>query len=325
LTMPMLPIYSASAIREVGARAAGARLMERAGEAAAELARGLCGDTAKSVLVVAGPGNNGGDAFEVAALLKRAFFRVTVVFAGERDRLPSDARRALEKWEQAGGALLDSIPEAARFDLAVDGLFGIGPKRPLGGRHRAIVERINALRAPVLALDVPSGIDADTGAVMGCAVRATHTLTFIAHKPGLLTADGPDHCGRLRVAALGVDPAALREPEGALLDADILRAAITPRPRNFHKGQAGSVGVPGRRRGDRRTRRAALRGRTRLPRPAHTATALRRLRAPRADAAQARGGPRPGSRPGARRRARDGQGGFGGEAAARGARGAGAA
>src|SRR5262249_60575833 len=100
-------------------------------------------------------------------------------------------------------------------------------------------------RAPVLAPDPPSGTDADTGTVMGCAVRATHTLTFIAHKPGLLTADGPDHCGQLRVAALGLDAAALREPEGALLDADILRAAIAPRPRNFHKGQAGSVAVLG--------------------------------------------------------------------------------
>jgi hydroxyethylthiazole kinase-like uncharacterized protein yjeF len=219
--------------------------MERAGEAGAELAQRLCGDAAKSVLVVAGPGNNGGDAFEVAALLKRAFFRVTTVFAGERDRLPPDAKRALGKWEQAGGTPLDAIPEGARFDLAVDGLFGIGLKRPLEGRHRALVERINALRVPVLALDVPSGIDADTGAVRGCAVRATHTLTFIAHKPGLLTADGPDHCGRLEVAALGLDASALREPEGALLDADILHAAITPRPRNFHKGQAGSVGVLG--------------------------------------------------------------------------------
>jgi len=245
LTMSLLPIYGAGAIREIEARAAGARLMERAGEAAAELARSVCGDTARSVLVVAGPGNNGGDAFEVAALLKRAFFRVTVVFAGERDRLPHDAKHALGKWEQAGGASLASIPDGERFDLAVDGVFGIGLKRPLEGRHRALVERINALRVPVLALDVPSGIDADTGTVMGCAVRATHTLTFIAHKPGLLTADGPDHCGELRVAALGLDVAALREPEGALLDADILRAAIAPRPRNFHKGQAGSVGVLG--------------------------------------------------------------------------------
>jgi len=240
----MLPIYCASAIREIEVRAAGARLMERAGEAAAELARSLCGDTARSVLVVAGPGNNGGDAFEVATHLKRRFFRVSVLFAGERTRLSGDARLALAKWEEAGGALLAEIPQG-RFDLAIDGLFGIGLKRPLEGRYRALVEKINALRVPVLALDTPSGIDADTGAVMRCAVRATHTLTFIAHKPGLLTADGPDHCGELHLAALGLDAAALREPDGGLLDADVIHAAVAPRPRNFHKGQAGSVGVLG--------------------------------------------------------------------------------
>ena len=243
--MPLLPIYTAGAIREIEARAGAAGLMQRAGQAGAELARSLCSDTAKSILVVAGPGNNGGDAFEAAVALKRWFFRVAVVFAGERDRLPADAKAAHAKWEAAGGTLLETIPEGARFDLAVDGLFGIGLKRPLAGSHRAIVEKLNSLRLPVLSLDAPSGIDADTGEVMGCAVRAAHTLTFIAHKPGLLTADGPDYCGELTVDPLGLDPLALRQPDGALLDADILAAAVAPRPRNFHKGKAGSVGVLG--------------------------------------------------------------------------------
>ena len=243
--MPALPIYGTPAIREIEARAPGAGLMERAGLAAAELARRLCGDTAKAVLVVAGPGNNGGDAFEVAVHLKRWFFRVAVVFAGERDRLPEDARRALGKWEDAGGTLLDAVPDTTRFGLVVDGLFGIGLKRPLGGRHRTLVERLNALGVPILSLDAPSGIDSDTGAVMGCAVRATRTLTFIAYKPGLLTLDGPDHCGKLEVDTLGLEPPVLLEPEGALLDADILTAAVAPRPRNFHKGNAGTVGVLG--------------------------------------------------------------------------------
>jgi hydroxyethylthiazole kinase-like uncharacterized protein yjeF len=243
--MPALPIYRTPALREIEARAGASSLMERAGEAAAQFARSLCGDTARSVLVLAGPGNNGGDAFETAVHLKRWFFRVTVVFAGGRERLPEDSKRALAKWDAAGGSLLDAIPDGERFDLAVDGLFGIGLKRPLEGRHRAAVEKLNALRIPVLSLDVPSGLDADTGAVMGCAVRATHTITFIAYKPGLLTLDGPDHCGALRVDALGLDPSALLAPEGALLDADILAAAVAPRPKNFHKGMAGSVGVLG--------------------------------------------------------------------------------
>jgi len=245
--MPALPIYTTTAIRkleELAAPASGT-LMERAGAAAAEFARDLCGDTAKAILVVAGPGNNGGDAFEVAAHLKRWFFRVSVVFSGERGKLPKDAQAALGKWEAAGGTLLGEIPGEPRFDLAVDGLFGTGLKRALAGTHGKLVEKLNALGVPILALDVPSGIDADTGAIMGCAVRASHTLTFIAHKPGLLTLEGPDHCGELKLDTLGLDPVRLLEPEGMLLDADTLGRAITPRPRNFHKGQAGSVGVLG--------------------------------------------------------------------------------
>jgi len=245
--MPALPIYTTPAIRkleELAAPAAG-HLMERAGAAAAEYARSLCGDTAKSILVLAGPGNNGGDAFEVAARLKHWFFRVSAVFSGERDKLPKDALAALGKWETAGGTLLREIPGESRFDLAVDGLFGAGLARPLAGAHGALVQKLNALGVPILALDVPSGIDADTGAIMGSAVRASHTITFIAYKPGLLTLDGPDHCGELKLDTLGLDPAGLLEPEGMLLAADILDRAIAPRRRNFHKGQAGSVGVLG--------------------------------------------------------------------------------
>src|SRR5256884_3893506 len=245
--MPALPIYTTPAIRkleELAALASGT-LMQRAGAAAAEYARSLCGDTTKSILVLAGPGNNGGDAFEVAAHLKRWFFRVSAVFSGERDKLPEGALAALEKWETAGGALLREIAGESRFDLAVDGLFGAGLARPLAGAHRALVQKLNALGVPILALDVPSGIDADTGAIMGCAVRATHTITFIAYKPGLLTLDGPDHCGELKLDTLGLDPAGLLVPEGTLLAADILDRTIAPRPRNFHKGQAGSVGVLG--------------------------------------------------------------------------------
>jgi hydroxyethylthiazole kinase-like uncharacterized protein yjeF len=243
--MSASPIYGSSAIREIETRSRAANLMERAGEAAAEFARSLCGDTSRSILVVAGPGNNGGDALEAAVHLKRWFFRVSVVFAGDRGKLPKDAAAALAKWEAAGGTPLQAIPEKARFDLAVDGLFGIGLKRPLEGRYAATVDSLNALGAPILSIDVPSGIDADTGAVMGRAVRARNTLTFIAYKPGQLTLDGPDHCGALKVDTLGLDPPALLAPEGALLDADILAAAVAPRPRNFHKGMAGSVGILG--------------------------------------------------------------------------------
>ncbi len=242
------PIYTTAAMRRLEALAAGGALtlMERAGAAAAEAARRMCGEKSRSILVVAGPGNNGGDAFEAAARLKGEFFRVTVVFAGERGKLPKDAQAALGKWESAGGTLLADIPREAHFDLVIDGLFGIGLTRPLAGAYAALVGRMNALGAPILSLDIPSGINADTGAVMGCAVRATRTVTFIAHKPGPLMLDGPDHCGELSLDSLGkTQPELLIEPEGRLLDAAILDGVPAPRPKNFHKGRAGSVGVLG--------------------------------------------------------------------------------
>jgi hydroxyethylthiazole kinase-like uncharacterized protein yjeF len=245
----MTPIYTVAGMRRLEALAAPApgapTLMERAGLAAAAHARELCGDAAKDILVLAGPGNNGGDAFEVATHLKRGFYRVHVVFAGKRDALPGDAARALAKWESAGGALLAEIPADVRFGLAVDGLFGIGLARALSGAHAALVRKLNALGVPVLALDVPSGINGDTGAAMGVAVRARRTLGFIAHKPGLLTLDGPDHCGELALDALGVEAAALLAPEGGLIGPEAVAGALAPRPGNFHKGRAGSVGVLG--------------------------------------------------------------------------------
>jgi ADP-dependent NAD(P)H-hydrate dehydratase / NAD(P)H-hydrate epimerase len=245
----MTPIYTTAGIRRIETLAASGAdapvLMERAGLAAAECARRMCGDRTRDILVLAGPGNNGGDAFEAAAHLKRWFYRVHVVFAGKRESLPADAARALAKWESAAGTTLAGIPAHVRFGLAVDGLFGIGLARPLAGAHAALVRALNALAVPVLALDIPSGIDGDSGAVMGGAVRASRTLTFIAHKPGLLTLDGPDHCGELEVDSLGLDAAKLLAPEGTLVGPEALAAVSHPRPKNFHKGRAGSVGVLG--------------------------------------------------------------------------------
>jgi len=251
----LLPVYSTAAIRAIEAAALrdGAPLMARAGSAAALLARELIGErpegSARCVLLVAGPGNNGGDAFEAAARLKQDGLTVAMVFAGEKSKLPADALRAHEKWEAAGGSISNSIPAApeSQWDLIIDGLFGIGLARPLAGIHAALVERINALAAsgvPVLALDIPSGIHSDTGAVMGIAVHASHTLTFIARKPGLLTLDGPDHCGRLHCNELGIDAAALRAADGFVLS-DAVLSAVPRRACNFHKGMAGEVGVIG--------------------------------------------------------------------------------
>lgn len=220
-------------------------LMERAGLAAAELARKLAGDSGKPVLILAGPGNNGGDALVVARHLKQWWFKVSVVCTAKPQQYSGDAAAALQAWRKTGGELVTEIPATQDWALVIDGLFGIGLKRGLDGDYAALVEQVNTLDAPVLALDVPSGLDADTGRVLGCAVQADHTITFITLKPGQLTLDGPDHCGTLHVADLGLTAEIDAAPHGVLIGDDVLKHLLPPRPRNSHKGTYGSAGIIG--------------------------------------------------------------------------------
>jgi hydroxyethylthiazole kinase-like uncharacterized protein yjeF len=242
------PVYRTEEIRRVEALAA-ARieppgLMERAGRFAAELARELAGN-GKRIAILAGPGNNGGDAFVVARLLKQSWFGVDVLFTGDEHKLSADAAAALEAWRGAGGTLAESLASRGEYGLVVDGLFGIGLQRELTGHYAELVEWMNAHDSPVLALDVPSGLESDTGRVLGACVRATHTITFIGLKPGLLTLEGAEHCGEIHVADLGIDAAQLVPPTGHATGAELVRAALPPRRLNTHKGDYGSVGVVG--------------------------------------------------------------------------------
>jgi hydroxyethylthiazole kinase-like uncharacterized protein yjeF len=214
------PIYPSAQIRRIEEAAAGSAppLMERAGAAAAALAATLVPDNRKDVLVLAGPGDNGGDARIVAALLKERFFRVAIASSPEE------------------------LPAERDWGLVVDGLFGIGLARDIEGPHALLVDYANRQRCPVLALDVPSGIHADTGRVLGRAVRATHTITFIGLKPGLLTLDGPDHAGEISVSTLDL---ALPPASAWVASRSMFQEALKRRPANFHKGQAGSLAVLG--------------------------------------------------------------------------------
>ena len=213
------PVYLTQEIRRIEQAHASLPLMERAGAAAAELAASLLTDKGKDALVLAGPGNNGGDAKVVARLLKEKFHRVAIA----------------EK--------PDDIPNQTRWNLVVDGLFGIGLARPVDGEYARLVDWINTQACPVLALDIPSGLDSDTGRALGRAVRATHTVTFIGLKPGLLTLDGPDHCGEVTVASLGLSPDSASR--GWIADPSLFSNVLKPRPKNFHKGMAGSVAILG--------------------------------------------------------------------------------
>jgi hydroxyethylthiazole kinase-like uncharacterized protein yjeF len=248
---PTLPIYRTDEVRRIESLAqsgAGApRLMESAGLAAAELARELIADNRKPVLVLAGPGNNGGDAFVVARHLKQSWHRVRLVFTGERAKLSADAAAAFDAWEVAGGETLADPPHGAlrTFGLIVDGLFGVGLEREISGGYAELVAAVNDSGVPVLALDIPSGLHADSGRVLGSAVRARHTITFIALKPGLLTLDGPDHCGELHVRDLGLNVQAMLAPKGMTIGSAVLTTVLPPRPLNSHKGTFGNVGIVG--------------------------------------------------------------------------------
>ena len=222
-----------------------APLMARAGLAAAKLARTLLGDSGKPILVLAGPGNNGGDALVVAQHLRQWWHPVSVVCPGGTAKYTGEAAAALRDWKSAGGECAAHIPSAQGWALVIDGLFGIGLQRDLAGDYATLIEQINDIEAPVLALDIPSGLDADTGRVLGCAVEADHTITFIALKPGLLTLDGPDCCGTLHVADLGLTDAVASAAHGVLISDGVLSHLLPPRPRNSHKGSYGSAGIIG--------------------------------------------------------------------------------
>ncbi len=243
------PILLTADLRRVEQTALGghspAALMERAGLAAAELARKLAGDSGKPVLILAGPGNNGGDALVVARHLKQWWFKVSVVCTIDPQQYSGDAAAALQAWHKAGGEFVSGIPAAQDWALVIDGLFGIGLTRNLDDDYAALVEQINALDVPVLALDIPSGLDADSGRIMGSAIQADHTITFIALKPGLLTLDGTDHCGVIHVADLGLSTQVAAAAHGVMISDGVLAHVLPPRPRNSHKGSYGSAGIIG--------------------------------------------------------------------------------
>lgn len=245
---PVQPIYTVAGIRRIEQRhlpGADPPLMERAGAAAAKVALDLIGSGRGKVLIAAGPGNNGGDAFVVARLLRAAGHRVTTVFRGDASRLPADARAALEAYLEGGGEIAAEPPadDPTPPALAVDGLFGIGLQRPIEGTDAHWVAWLNGLACPVLAIDIPSGLHGDTGSVLGCAVRATHTATFIGLKPGLLTRDGPDRCGRISVHDLDLPPQ--DSADGFTVAPALFAEHLRPRPLNSHKGLLGDAGVVG--------------------------------------------------------------------------------
>ncbi|UCH48133.1 MAG: NAD(P)H-hydrate dehydratase [Betaproteobacteria bacterium] len=247
--MHTVPVYLTEHIRSIEQWAFGLEppppLMERAGRAAAELVRRVAPEGARRILVLAGPGNNGGDAFVAARYLKQWWFDVHVVFTGDAAKLKEDAKAAHDDWQKLGGTVSPAIPVDFDWRIAVDGLFGIGLLRDLDERHAELVQTLNESDKPVVAIDVPSGLDADSGKVMGVAVRAGHTITFLGLKAGLHTLDGPDHAGEIHLEGLGIENPPLPDGHGYLIGDEVVAATLPGRVLNSHKGRFGDVVIIG--------------------------------------------------------------------------------
>ncbi len=260
----MNPVLTRAEVRELDRRATAEaavpslELMENAGHGATELALSRYPD-ARRVAIVCGTGNNGGDGFVVARLLKTHGREARVLLAGEVARLRGDALANSNAWVDAGGSLvtvtessLDVLAGAlAEADLVVDALFGTGLDRELTGLAREVVLRIQSAHKPTLALDLPSGLDADTGATLGVAVRADVTATFARKKRGLCTPAGAEHAGEVVVVPIGIPPELEQRVGHAAMELEAADVAAVIRPRGAlsHKGSSGRVlvlaGSPG--------------------------------------------------------------------------------
>jgi ADP-dependent NAD(P)H-hydrate dehydratase / NAD(P)H-hydrate epimerase len=270
----MIPLYTTAEIRALehahahpqadgagkktprGTRAT-ASLMQRAGEAVAACAieHIATHKLRKSVIVIAGPGNNGGDAWVAARALQKKKVNVTVWNVGSTsaENLTSNedaAIRAHQEYRASSGKIVSKIPPNKDFSIVIDGIFGIGLKRPPEGVFRDAIRFANDAHAggtTVLAIDIPSGLDADTGVAYADCVTADITLTFLGAKPGLYTADGRDHCGEIRIDTLGVSSTAENgdTPRGHVLSEAHCAGLIRARRHNSHKGSYGNVGIIG--------------------------------------------------------------------------------
>lgn len=255
-------LHSVQATREIEAAAqvhlAPHTLMQRAGLAVARLALAIA-PHAHRIWLLAGPGNNGGDALEAALHLHQAGRSVCVGLLGDPARRPDDARASLARL-RAAGVPVDTVrpwvPPVC-VDLAIDGLLGIGSRRAPQGPLADAIRALNALGCPVLAIDLPSGLNADTGAAaieagtdgQALCVRATHTLCLLTLKPGLFTASGRDHAGEIWMHDLGIADTASSPAPRACLSFGGDHPARPVRRHAQHKGSFGDVlvlaGAPG--------------------------------------------------------------------------------
>lgn len=247
-------LYSVAQVRAFDAHAIGEQgvpgytLMQRAGEGALRALRSRW-PTALRIVIVCGGGNNGGDGYVLGRYARAAGLEVALLAAVDPERLRGDARRAADDFRAGGG-----VPRAfaaaelaaaalAGAEVIVDALLGTGVRSPLSGEFLAVIAAVNCAGVPILALDLPSGLDGDRGLALGDAVRADTTISFVAPKTGLFLGDGPEFAGRVLCDDLDVTaPAgAANEPIVERIDESDIASALPRRARAAHKGDFGRV------------------------------------------------------------------------------------
>jgi ADP-dependent NAD(P)H-hydrate dehydratase / NAD(P)H-hydrate epimerase len=234
-------------------------LMQRAGAAVAAVAESMLNDDVyeKRILILAGPGNNGGDGCEAASVLAKQGAKIFIHCIATSDPLPPDPVTAFEHAvENECELILEEDIDFPTYDLVIDALFGIGLSQPIKAPLHDLIAYLNRTSAlhhlPVLAVDVPSGCDADTGCVVrpdGIAVRADKTITFIANKIGLHTAYGRDYAGQVEVDTLDLPENLFSSPYAELNHPSLFSTAIKKRNHATHKGSYGDVKIIGGARG----------------------------------------------------------------------------
>lgn len=255
--MPHLPaaLYRAEQVRKIDQTVinrhhiSAYELMQRAGVSAYKVLRQRW-PRASKLCIYAGPGNNGGDGYVLARLARQDSLQVKVVQAGDPSRMQAEAVKAKNDYLDAGGQIetYQSVTSLTHdYDIAVDAGLGVGLDRNLDAYWLNLVEFINAGAAPVIALDIPTGINANTGCAMGAAIVADVTVCFIGLKRGLFTADAPDYCGHIEFASLDVPKEAYLSvhAEVSRINESILERLLPARKPTTHKGQCGHVLIIG--------------------------------------------------------------------------------
>ncbi len=216
-------------------------LMKRAGQGLFQCLQGMP-LYAEPVHIFCGAGNNAGDGYVLAKLLVEANINTQIYAVGDTKHLTGDALKAFNELNDIT-PVITTLPDKLDQGLVVDALLGTGLTKPLTGRFLAAVTLINAATGPVLAVDIPSGLSADTGCVQGAAVCADITLSFIVLKKGLYTGDGPHYCGEVRLDDLlvGQDMITPEEPTAKLIEFNDYKGSLKRRAKNTHKGHYGHV------------------------------------------------------------------------------------